>query len=209
MQLKAATVCPRVSLLLAAVAILALSSACQALGVGANPNAAVTPSVKQPSTPTPEPSPTVAPTETPEPTATPGPIRKDTAVENLVLLTIMTCASQLANATGSNIAPDFDTTFDSVDGIWRIEAFSKTPALTFGAWNVNDETGVITPEDRTAQGISNVDLECFPALARRARGRTPPSLAHRPRPHQLPFPRQRPFPAERWPRRTKPRWPSG
>ncbi len=181
MQLKTATVSWRVFPFLAGVAFLLLLSACPSPGGGADTTAAVTPSVKQ--------------TPTPIPEATPTPTRRDTEVENLVLLTIMTCAGQLAAATGSTIAPDFATTYDSVDGNWRIEAFSKTPAITFGAWNVNDDTGAITPEDSTAEGISTPDLQCLPALARRARGRTPPLFGPPTAPTPTPLPQATPLPS--------------
>jgi len=193
-QLRTATVSSRVFLLLAGVAFLVILSACQSPGGGADPVAAATPSVERTPTPTPEPRSTVAPTETPEPTATPAPTRRDTDVENLVLLTIMTCAGQLAAATGSTIAPDFETTYDSIDGNWRIDAFSKTPALTFGTWNVNDDTGAVTPEDGTAEGISTPDLQCLPALARRARGRTPPLFGPPSPPTPTPLPKATPLP---------------
>ena len=193
-QLKTATVSWRVFLCLAGVAFLLLLSACPSPGGGADTIAAVTPSVKQTPTPIPEASPTVAPTETPEPTATPAPTRKDTEVENRVLLAIMTCAGQLAAATGSTISPDFETTYDSIDGTWRIDAFSKTPALTFGTWNVDDDTGAVTPEDGTAQGISTPDLQCLPALARRARGRTPPIFGPPSAPTPTPLPKATPLP---------------
>ena len=129
-QLKTATDYSRVFLLVAGVGFLVLLSACQSPGGGPDPIAAATPSVKQNSTPTPEPSPIAVPTDTPEPTPTPGPIRKETAVENLVLLTIMTCAGQLADATGSKIAPDFEPLFEN---FWP-SGLLQHPRPTAEAW---------------------------------------------------------------------------
>ena len=153
-------------------------------------------------TPTPESSPTPRPTNTPAPTATPLPVNSQVQAENLVLRRVTDCAGRLASLMGTEVAPDFATTYSSENGEWLVEVFSKDPDLSFGTWLVGDAGGDVAPQDNVAQDISNPGFNCLPPLARRARGRTPPFFATpvpRPTPNLAtatppPLPTQAPLP---------------
>ena len=105
------------------------------------------------------------------------PVNSEIQAENLVLAKITDCAGRLKRHMGTEVAPDFTTSYSSEKGEWRVEVFSKDPDLTFGTWLVDDAGGDISPQDNVAQDINNPGFNCLPPLASRARGRTPPFFA--------------------------------
>ena len=105
------------------------------------------------------------------------PVNSQAQAENLILAKITDCAGRLSRLMDTEVAPDFATTYSTENGEWRVEVFSKDPDLSFGAWQVSDAGGDVSPQDNVAQDISNPGFNCLPPLARRARGRTPPFFA--------------------------------
>ena len=172
---------------LAGVICLLLLTACGILG-GSSSSTTDPSTVGESNTPIPPPTTElgseVAVAEIPTPTLAPK--RKVTEIENRVLASITGCARELAIEMGQNIAPDFTVEYNAADGAWFAEAYSRSPNLELGKWQVSDATGAITPKDDTAKNISSPELSCVTPLPK-ARGRTPPQFG-------IPTPTPKPTP---------------
>lgn len=161
-------------LLIFGISSLVLLAGCGLANRGSSPAPARVASGGGEAAATAEPSPTPSATNTPVVIPTPLPPDNQTDVENLVLSRIMDCAGDLFALTGSRISPDFTTTYSFTEGEWTVEAFTRSPALSFGIWRIIDATGEVTPLDNVALGIDTPGINCLPPVATRARGRTPP-----------------------------------
>ncbi|MEE8472569.1 MAG: hypothetical protein V3S82_05320, partial [Dehalococcoidia bacterium] len=145
------------------------------------------PSVTSPPPPTrvpnvqaPRPAPAPAPAPTPETPPTPAPPKpselSDTEVEQLVWSLVHTCSDQITESSEIAIKIAFDTQYIPEDGQWLVIASSKTPALSFGKWQVMDSTAEITPVDRVATDITDTETACGMPVSLLSTGKTPPQF---------------------------------
>jgi hypothetical protein len=88
----------------------------------------------------------------------------------------------------------FDTKYVPEEKKWLVNVSNKTPALTFGLWQVSDSTGEVTPVDEVARSIATPDIICNMPVTFLAAGKTPP-LFLTPAPAVTPTPVPTPTPA--------------
>jgi hypothetical protein len=95
-------------------------------------------------------------------------------VENLVWLSVRSCADRLSNLMGVSISVKFDTDYHAEEGAWVVEAFSREPSISLGIWRVTDFAGEVAPHDEVAGSIADPLLNCQPPVAVLAADNTPP-----------------------------------
>ena len=111
------------------------------------------------------------------PATTPTPAPGGAAAELQVWAQVRRCAEDIARAIPTRVEVAFKSSSAAGSGTWLVEAFSDSPDLDFGRWQVDDATGGVTPVDQVAQGIASLSLVCVRPEAFLAGRLTPPIFA--------------------------------